>query len=649
MSFQETVTSKLVFEKRRNGELDLAYELGQKLISQNPDDEWNKKALAWCLIDLIKREEQSEERQKVSIFAQQLKSIEIADNDEVLLKSRNLVLSRLKPNAKIIENAKQHSKNGEFEAATRLYKSAFVANPTDIDFHESYAWDIYRFSKQLLESSLSNVDRVKRNINDYLHLTVSKPSLLHSLFLQLAIRCNKEDKLRLLSFLPLWNLDFLSEEDWKRYIDESKKEFPSKAEVAIQRAAKEATTSKNTRELEYLLPYVDSAMKHHMDNQWLLFSKAKILMSLGKYDEAFSFAIGGVRAKVNEYWAWELLGDVCLKTKTDHALSCYCKSLMCSADINFTAKVRLKLASLLVSSGLFENAKCEVQQVISYREKEGQKIPKEAIEITNLPWYPSLPVLETNVDFYKTHFKDAEHLLLDTLPWRNACIGESYVLPGKDGKNDKLKRTIYIQSDLTQLKSNINEDTFPFKKMSTGAAIKVKGDLNEKGHFKILALEGRSESELWDIFPAKVAVISHINEEKKLISFIIDRNTAGVLPLSTLKEQVTVGDLLKIKLFQYKTDKGPRQHILTVNSELENKTCSMKLEFSSEVRAENNMGFTSNDVFIHPGLMKNHCIENDDQVDGVAVLSLNEKRNTWGWKAVRIDYVKKAEKGIIDD
>jgi len=45
------------------------------------------------------------------------------------------------------------------------------------------------------------------------------------------------------------------------------------------------------------------------------------------------------------------------------------------------------------------------------------------------------------------------------------------------------------------------------------------------------------------------------------------------------------------------------------------------------------MGFTPDDVFIPPPLMQAQGIADGDQVTGVALLNLNKKRNTWGWKA----------------
>lgn len=49
-------TSKEVFSLRKNGSLDEAYELALKLNDTSSPDDWDKRALGWCLIDLIKRD-----------------------------------------------------------------------------------------------------------------------------------------------------------------------------------------------------------------------------------------------------------------------------------------------------------------------------------------------------------------------------------------------------------------------------------------------------------------------------------------------------------------------------------------------------------------------------------------------------------------
>ena len=48
--------SQDVFAKRKLGETDEAYEMALQLDLEGVDNEWNVKALAWCLVDLVKRE-----------------------------------------------------------------------------------------------------------------------------------------------------------------------------------------------------------------------------------------------------------------------------------------------------------------------------------------------------------------------------------------------------------------------------------------------------------------------------------------------------------------------------------------------------------------------------------------------------------------
>ena len=48
-------SSKEVFAERKQGNIQKAYKMAQQLVQHNPKDSWNHKALAWCLIDLIKQ------------------------------------------------------------------------------------------------------------------------------------------------------------------------------------------------------------------------------------------------------------------------------------------------------------------------------------------------------------------------------------------------------------------------------------------------------------------------------------------------------------------------------------------------------------------------------------------------------------------
>lgn len=92
------ITSKDVFAKRKSGQLDEAYKMAVELVKVNASDEWNFKALAWCLIDLLKRDSQSNQQQNLAYYSQQLQSIDVAANDEILTTQVQYALSLCNPN-----------------------------------------------------------------------------------------------------------------------------------------------------------------------------------------------------------------------------------------------------------------------------------------------------------------------------------------------------------------------------------------------------------------------------------------------------------------------------------------------------------------------------------------------------------------------
>ena len=50
------IDSKHVFALRSEGKLQEAYQLATSLLESHGDDDWNKRAMAWVLVDIIKKE-----------------------------------------------------------------------------------------------------------------------------------------------------------------------------------------------------------------------------------------------------------------------------------------------------------------------------------------------------------------------------------------------------------------------------------------------------------------------------------------------------------------------------------------------------------------------------------------------------------------
>ncbi|MDY0222677.1 MAG: hypothetical protein RBR67_16220 [Desulfobacterium sp.] len=628
------MTNKEVFAKRKEGAIDEAYQMALQLMRAPDIDEWDFKALAWCLIDLIKRDANAGQIQNLAHYRQQLEIIKVNPNDDILQKGVGYALSLCNPHGQLIGKAKSLSKQGNHVEAANIYRKLYANGAADIAIQTSLAWELYKQSKKLMAQKNVNLSIVKKHLNDYLKLEVEKPSLLHTCFLQLASKLAGEDNFNMLVFVRLWGLEYLRQEDFDRYVANNGKEYPSIAERAIQQASKQAAGSERNENLNYILPYIDQAITRFPDNIWLKYNKAKILLVLERYNDALTYGLEVTKAKVNDYWAWELLGDIYSPSDSNATLSSYCKALLCSSDDKFTGKVRLKLAQRLVEMGDFASAKYEVERLVAYRNKEGQKIPEDATRIITEAWYGETKPRNSNVAFYKSNAPAAESLLFSEMPWLNTNVGEKFTVPGKE---DKPKRRLFVNTLSEPIEVNIPEFKFKFSNLNPGDALRIKGDFDTNNRFQVYVIEKRDSDNQWDVFSEKIGIVDHVNKDRKLIHFLVDRDLDGLVPFSKLDGSFQEGDAIAVKLSRYTSKQGQQCRVLQAGVTDQIPSTSVKKQFCEEVRESNGMGFTPRDIFIPPPLMNEHQIKNGQIVSGDAVLNYNKKRESWSWKAVSID------------
>lgn len=633
------ITSKEVFAKRKEGAINEAYQMALQLMSAPEVDEWDFKAFGWCLIDLIKRDAQSGNKQNLAHYRQQLESIKIDAKDEVLQKGVRNALSLCNPLGHLISQAKTLSKQERHAEAADLYRKVWASGAADMETQTSLGWELYKSTKQLMSDENVNLGAVKRNLHDYLNLQVEKPSLLHTCFLQIAAKLAGQATFNMLVFSRLWKLEYLRPEDFNRFHPADGKEYPSLAEKVIQQAGKEAAMSDNVQDRNYILPHIDTAIERFPDNVWLKLDKAKVLLVLGRHDEALAFGLAVTKSKVNDYWAWGLLGDICAGKDSGAALSCYCRALLCAADDKFTGKVRLKLAQLMAASNELAAAKHEVESVLLYREKEGQKIPEVAASIASQAWYAETRASQSNFEYYRANSSAAEVLLFSNMPWVSANVGDVFTVPGTEERKPKRKRKIFVKTSSVPMEISIPESKFQYSNLVPGDGLRLKGELDDSNHFQIYVIENRISDELWDIFSEKIGVIDHVNNDRRVLHFIVDRDIDGVIPFSELSDTFREGDAISVKLSSYTTtDRRKMYRVLHAVGTDKVPSTQVKKQFCEAVCVSNGMGFTENDIFISPPLINERQLQDGQEISGIALLNYNKKRSNWGWKAISIEY-----------
>jgi hypothetical protein len=605
-----------------------------ELMGAPQPDDWDRKAFCWCLIDLVKRDASSGKLENLPHYRSQLESIEHRPIGRRARQGNSQRPRFVQPRWAGNQPSQSPEQGGQTcGSGCRIPKGSGLQSQADRDAQTGFGWELFKHSKELMAAENVNIGAVKRNLNDYLKLDVEKPSLLHACVLQLAAKLAGQDKFSMLVFSRLWNLEYLRPEDFERYRAEDGKEYPSLAERVIQQAGKEAAASDNEREQEYILPYIDAAIERFPDNVWLKLDKAKVLLSLGMHAEALAFGLAVAKAKPNDYWAWDLLGDIVSRTDEEAALGCYCKALSCTSEDKFTGKIRIKVAQRMLENDDFAAAKLEIETVVRSKESEGHKIPEAAAEITSQPWFAVIQAASSNRDFYKSHSPVAEALLFGDLPWIEACVGEKYAVPGKE---DKPKRTIFLKTASVPTEASIPESKLGRRKLAPGDAIRVKGEFDDNQRFKTFVLDERESESSWDVFPETIGVVDHVNREKGVLHFIVDREIHGVIPLSELAESFSEGDSIALRLSRFTSKHGPAHRVYQAGASDKQPSEHVMKQFCEEVRLSNGMGFTTSDIFIAPPLVAKHQIEDSRKISGTAVMSFNNKRNNWGWRAISI-------------
>jgi len=482
-----SISTNEVFALRKAGELEQAFAMAQYLLGENPKDEWNQRAAAWCLIDLIKKSAQQNNVQQVSHYLDALNSIGIP-NDEILLKSVAVVKTLGSAAAPIMERALVASKARDHEKALALYQEALRVCPNDHAIKQKIGWEQYRVASAILKQDQPDTQVVRKLLNDYLNLQLERPSLLHSSMLRIAVSIAK-DKLNIMAFLDIWGIENLQEQDFNPYHQvDTGKYLPSLAEKMLSISVKQAISKGDVHFIANVLPVLERALRATHDPIWLQLTKSKALLSLGYVDDALKIAMNIVGKKSSEYWMWHHLGDIKQQLQDDSAMDFYGKALALKPDELYIAKLRLKLAHWFLFKGNLSAAKCELEQIKRTAENLGHHISPEALQLMQQQWFQETNASKTNVDFYSEAAGRAEAVLYRDHPTFIGVVADSFAI--KDKPNKKKYRIVFkMSSSGNPQETSVSEQKLKALGLGTGDVIAIKGEMpQDGGKFMVLTI-----------------------------------------------------------------------------------------------------------------------------------------------------------------
>jgi tetratricopeptide (TPR) repeat protein len=229
--------------------LQEAFKLAKTLFAELPNDEWNRRALAWVLIDMCKYYISIQDFGPAQLAFKTLDSISFnSHDDQIIVSQKSLLRPKVDTIYSIIQKAEELSKQGNNHEALSIFKNLISQNKLTELHHESYGWVIYRHIK-LEENKLSSVE-VRTFLRDYMNLKNERPSMLHSMILNFALSYSKSHSdFKFYSFFLLWNPENLRDDDFHDGTNQNGDKIPS----LISRICREFVNTETIFDIDEIL------------------------------------------------------------------------------------------------------------------------------------------------------------------------------------------------------------------------------------------------------------------------------------------------------------------------------------------------------------------------------------------------------------
>jgi hypothetical protein len=158
------------------------------------------------------------------------------------------------------------------------------------------------------------------------------------------------------------------------------------------------------------LPILSEIVELYPYMQYPAYFNAKLHLAIGEKENALEIFLPFAKKKQNDFWVWVILSEI-YSNDDEKVYSCYCKALSCHSPEDMLVKLRQKMASILISKKLYNEAKTEIVLLVKSRTNNDFKIPNEVINWQETDWYKNAIALNSNIELYKHHTTIAESML----------------------------------------------------------------------------------------------------------------------------------------------------------------------------------------------------------------------------------------------
>lgn len=455
-----------VSELRKKGELKKAYNLALSALEEDPENIWNKRALAWVFYDLLKNTIERNELEKVPKILSYIQNLGLPESESMLF--------------------------------------------------ENIAWKVGKILFMLKKGEHVDYALVNRIFDEIKTFPFPKPSISYT-FLYKAFHKNYQNWNRYLEFAIWWDFRHFQQDDFeKEELDNGRRlmSIVQQAYIAYSKKLLQGPSNDSVltnrenfkKRLEEFLPKLEKLIEEHPEYQYPIYYQAKLLHAIGEETKALDSIIPFARQKNSEFWVWSLLAEIV--SDDDKKLACLAKALTCKTEPEYVLRVREHMASNLIDRDFLQEAKTEIKQVLKIREAKDWKKSELLKNWINSDWYAETESRRSNNSFYHQWVPGAENLLYKDIDETTVIV--EYV-------NREKKVLNFIDEERNTGFFNYNNE---LDEVEVGDILNVKFADRDGDYYSIYTAEKISKSEespLIKSFSGNSTII-----EEKTIGFVDD-------------------------------------------------------------------------------------------------------------------------------
>lgn len=364
--------AKEIKELRQAGNLEEALKLAKAELQAEPDNIWSKRNISWVYYDYLKQNSSPEHFVSFITWLTEIRNLQLPVEEKMLFEQLCWQIGKL---------------------VFGLLKIDPVDTPKCIQLFE--AIEAFHFPK---------------------------PSEGYSFLFKAFHKALKETD-RYIHFANWWDFKYFIPGDFQKEKMPNGKEVMAVAEQAYIAYTKHLLP-KQTQSGEVFfdkekamafLPILSGIVDTYPQFQYPPYFNAKLLLALGDKDHMLSALLPFAKKKRNDFWVWEILAEA-FSDDADKVFACYCKALSCMSPEEMLVSLRQKMAGILISRKLYNEAKTEIALLVETRNSHGFKIPLEVGNWQAQDWYKTAVLQKSNFGLYKQFTSAAESLLFSDTP-----------------------------------------------------------------------------------------------------------------------------------------------------------------------------------------------------------------------------------------